>query len=198
MSENELLYRYKSKKNIDAKTALKNIWTTTKSEIKPFLLVYTPTFCRFATFDGENIVVSSEKEKLNCDHIFELRCFCEEYELRWVREESNGKAVLLSDKKHEDIMYSEESIQYVFSRTDQYLLWGNNKSTGNGETELFDHRIGSLRVPIETQKKRIYLHFKEYFKEGCYGNLICLERCLALKDSRFIQENQNRIFISCN
>jgi len=175
--------------HIDAKTALKKVWTACESAEKPFLLAYSPSICCFAKFEDESIVLPTEAKNRRADDIFELRCFCEEYELRWVRDggKDEGKAVLLADNKHNEVFGADlKGIDYVFSHSGQYLLWGMNNETGSGETIFFEHRVGSLRVPIETCKNRAYLHFREYFSEDDYGNLVWLtERCLTLKEEPY-------------
>ena len=183
VTDSPILYRAFCNE-IDAKTALNKV-----ADIpgKPFLLVYSPNYCCFARFENGSFVFPADKQGLCDADIFELRCFCEEYELRWFREGSKntGKAALISEQKYEIDDFKREELSDVFSPPDdQYLLWGKNslKETGSGETILFDHRIGTLRVPIETQEDRIYLHFREYFPEDEYGNLIWMaERCVALK-----------------
>ena len=184
MSESSPLYIAVHDK-IDAINALKKVWAI--SEEKPFLLVYSPDFCCFATLEDEKIVSLTEKENQRDASVFEFRCFCEEYELRWVREGSEdiGKAVLISERNFEIDGFEHKTQPYdVFPRSGQYLLWGKNNGTGNDETILFDHRVGSLRVPIKTRKNsRVYLHFREYFTKDEYGNLaLKAERCLALKE----------------
>ena len=178
MSENPILYRFVN----DEITALDALEKVLALPSAPVVLAYTPARCCFARFkDGK--IMPLERD-INADDIFELRCFCEDYELRWVREGSKttGKAVLASDSQHDLVGFSLEKIPYAFARADQYLLWGKKKDVQEGETVLFDHRIGYLRVPIKAQEERVYLCFKEYFRQDGYGNFaLKMERCLALK-----------------
>jgi CRISPR-associated protein (TIGR03984 family) len=174
-------------REVGAKDALLKVAGT--SEKEPFLLVYSSDCCCFATFDSvKNFTFLTEKEGLRELDIFEFRYFCEKYELRWVREsgKNTGKAVLIAEQDYEINGFErKEPFLCAFSRSDQYLLWGTKnerQEAKSGETFLFDHRVGLMRIPQEAQGDRSSLHFREYFSKDDYGNLVLkAERCLTLK-----------------
>ncbi len=143
---------------------------------KLILLVYTPSFCGFARWSEGQIVAL----KAGCDvqNIFELRAFCEDCELRWVRENDceKGRAVLTSEKEFES---SKEKSKKFLSLSGEYILWGKKKTGSmpsieeNGIIELFEHRIGKLPVPLAKigSEERVCLCYTEYFSADEYGNL---------------------------
>jgi CRISPR-associated protein (TIGR03984 family) len=151
----------------------------------PILLVYTPKRCGFAKFD-QNITFLTSMDPAS--DIFEFRCFCEDYELRWARtgDDKKGRAVLISEKPDalpgfSEPLSCESGHDSLFCRDDQYLLWG--KTGQNNRDELFDHRVGSLRLPVKVNKDRACLSFREYFTQDEYGNLVWeTERLLGLKE----------------
>ena len=76
-----------------------------------FILAYTPAFCGFVMpSDGGLVALEGpKKNKFNVNDVFELRCFCEDFELRWVRggEEGKGRAVILSEKELDGLRTSQ-------------------------------------------------------------------------------------------
>lgn len=147
-----------------------------------FMLAYTPEFCGFVDWrDGAFYPIGGEGP---VDDIFELRCFCNAFELRWVREgdTSRGRASLLYDSESEADL-SLQSVECeegdVHIERGQYLLWGRGTKR-QGMVRLFEHRIGELPVPIEVKEKdRVFLTFVEYFRPDRYGNMAFLAERLT-------------------
>ena len=63
----------------------------------PFVLAYTPDFCGFVVCGDDAFCSLGEKKPV--ENIFELRCFCPTFELRWVREGSENKGRATTDRK---------------------------------------------------------------------------------------------------
>jgi len=171
---------------------------------RPFVLAYTPDFCGFVDWrKGEKDEVrkffpldkgKNEGEDEAIENIFELRCFCNTFELRWVREgsENKGRAVLLSESLSESPLQGLEEKKDILALDGRYLLWGRGAEQQGAERQgaerqgtvrLCDHRIGELPVPLEVKKEeRVFLTFTEYFKPDEYGNLTFLvERLTGLQ-----------------
>ena len=143
-----------------------------KDDQLPFILAYTPAFCGFVDPSGEGLASlgGPGKGKFHADDIFELRCFYESFELRWVREGKDGKgrAVILSEEELDGLAMSKLDGDF-FRRPGQYILWGKSKGQ---DGPLFEHRVGELPLPIKVPKDaRACLTFVEYFREDKYGNM---------------------------
>ena len=146
------------------------------------LLVYTPSFCGFAHLNDRKIVALKTEPDVKNKDIFELRAFCENCELRWVRENDDGKGrgVLISEK---EFRFGEEKVEAhdkCFPLQSEYILWGRKKADvlSNADAEqktikLFEHRIGELLVPLPKSGSgdRVCLRCTEYFSADEYGNL---------------------------
>lgn len=149
-----------------------------------FILAYTPDFCGFVTFKDEKLT-GPDGEVIAPDSVFELRCFCGTFELRWVREAADGRGngVLVSERQIEG--WAQEPAEFS-RRSGHYLLWGKGIERG-GKVRLFEHRVGDLPLPDETEKNlnaggRAWLIFDEYFSPDEYGNMVWrLERLKGLE-----------------
>ena len=150
----------------------------------PFCLAYTPDFCGFVTYrDGK--FTSMDGKDIAPETVFELRCFCEDFDLRWVRDNADGTggAVIISEKQFEG--YEEVPCEF-FKRQGRYLLWGKGAKRGD-LTRLFEHRIGELPVPSGIEEKlkaggQVWLPFDEFFSPDEYGNMVWrLERLKGLE-----------------
>ena len=151
--------------------------------VRPFVLAYTPDFCGFVDWredkgggDGKFLSLDGGK---TIENLFELRCFCPTFELRWVREDSGnrGRAVRLSESPLQGA--EKKDISALGGR---YLLWGRGVER-QGAVRLCDHRIGELPVPAAMQTgERVLLNVVEYFVPDEYGNLTFLaERLTGLQ-----------------
>ena len=88
---------------VSASEAMKQVKGIGVDAARPFVLAYTPDFCGFVDWrgdegDGDGKFLSLDGGK-TIENLFELRCFCPTFELRWVREDSGnrGRAVRLSE-----------------------------------------------------------------------------------------------------
>lgn len=144
-----------------------------------YLLVYTATHCGFACW--ENGAIIPMKADSGVKDIFEVRAFCETYEIRWTREsdKDTGRAVLLSEK--EPVRSPATQTQSLLALAGKYLLWGavskkmqENMSCGTPCSALFEHRTGEMVIPLPhpQEGQKASLRFKEYFSSDQYGNLI--------------------------
>lgn len=135
--------------NITAVDAFKSI----SNGEKVYSLVYSPDFCGFASPDSVS-------------DIFEMRCFNESTELHWIGNNENGRAVIVSEKP--EIGNGER----FYKRSGHYLLWGTTTKQ-DGKTFMFDHRIGTMEIPLDVEPgKRVYLNFDEFFSpDEQHGNI---------------------------
>lgn len=152
----------------------------------PFVLAYTPDFCGFVVCGDDAFCSLGEKKPV--ENIFELRCFCPTFELRWVREgsENKGRAVLLSESLSESPLQGLEEKKDIkkdiLALDGRYQLWGRGIER-QGTVRLCDHRIGELPVPVAVKRgERVLLNVVEYFVPDEYGNLTFLvERLTGLQ-----------------
>ena len=189
-----ILYMYPpSYPAISASEAMKRVTEIGGDAVRPFVLAYTPDFCGFVDWreaegDEDGKFLPLDKGKADggkaIENIFELRCFCPAFELRWVREGNTekGKAVLLCDSESGLSLPGAKCEDGIQALEGEYLLWGQGEKRGE-RVRLCDHRIGELPVPLDVKKKgRVLLTFTEYFKPDEYGNLTFLaERLTGLQ-----------------
>ena len=105
--------------------------------------------------------------------VFEMRCFNENFELRWVRNSHNiGEAVILTESQTLQNMEM-ESIGEFHKRSSQYLLWGTAKEI-DGKICLFEHRVGKIEIPLNLEQgEKVSLNFDEFFSpDPDHGNMI--------------------------
>ena len=168
---------------VSASEAMKQVKGIGVDAARPFVLAYTPDFCGFVDWredkgggDGKFLSLDGGK---TIENLFELRCFCPTFELRWVREDSGnrGRAVRLSESPLQGA--EKKDISALGGR---YLLWGRGVER-QGAVRLCDHRIGELPVPAAMQTgERVLLNVVEYFVPDEYGNLTFLaERLTGLQ-----------------
>ena len=166
--------------NHDGLTAVSAIETLTENAPgNPYIIIYTPTHCGFAYW--KNGAIIPLKGDSDVKDIFEVRAFCETYEIRWTREndKDTGRAVLLSEK--EPVRFSATKTQSLLALAGKYLLWGavskktqEDMSGGIPCSALFEHRTGEILIPLPhpQEGQKASLRFKEYFSPDQYGNLI--------------------------
>jgi CRISPR-associated protein (TIGR03984 family) len=193
------------KKIFDKYLKLEDALAAVDAGKNPAALIYTPESCYFAKISGKGIIPMAETEKISLENIFEIRCFCENYELRWVRKGANetGTASILSESsqkqkagdfsqllntfsRKESADISPESSTECFSLSGQYLLWGEVTGCEKDVAALFEHRVGKIAIPDDGNKfekgEHAILTYREYFKPDDYGNLTFFaERLTGIK-----------------
>ena len=113
-------------------------------------LVYSPDVCAFARPD-------------DVPDVFEMKCFNEDFELRWVRNSHNiGEAVILTESQALQNMEMESIVEF-HKRSSQYLLWGTAREI-DGKICLFEHRVGKIEIPLNLEQgEKVSLIFDEFF-----------------------------------
>lgn len=133
---------------------------------KFYSLVYSPNFCGFSSPD-------------KVPDVFEMRCFNENFELRWAK---NAQTVIISEQQtFRD--FDMKTAGSFYRRSSQYLLWGTARDI-NGKSCLFDYRTGKIELPLRAEEgQRIFLTFDEFFRpDPRHGNMIWqFERLTGLK-----------------
>ena len=147
-------------------------------------LVMTPTACELCVWRGNRF----EGGGKTIGQAFEVRAFCDDWELRWIREGTNGVATLLSEKRISADGWSEPSKIKLEDTLDRsYLLWGQRKnaSRGSGWTTLTNGRTGPIEVPVGNCTSRIKLKVREYLARFEHGN-VCVfdQRLIGLADAQ--------------
>ena len=130
---------------------------------KFYCLVYSPDFCGFLTPD----------KVLNLNNVFEIRCFNENFELRWSKNaQETGNAVIISEEQ-KFRGFDMEAAGNFYKRSSRYLLWGTSREI-NGKIYLCDYRIGEIEIPLKIENgKKVFLTFDEFFSaEPKHGNII--------------------------
>ena len=137
-------------------------------------LAYAPDFCGFVKCSAENFI-SFDGRVIPAESVFELRCFCDDFELRWVREGDTGRYVIISQKMLDGLKILSSEFQ---KRSGRYLLWGKVLKRDD-VIYLFEHRVGALALPYENNIKteladggRVWLKFDEFFSYDDYGNMV--------------------------
>jgi len=168
------------------------------------VLAYTPKACRFLRLKG----VTAEDDDFDhgpdgpngfsLDDVFELRAFTPDAELRWLKHEAGGRAVILTD---------ETLAQSGFTCLGgaAYVLWGplasgclTERESDDVWFEVEEARIGRLWIPVLNSKKRelirklsadgptprrwLRLIAQEYMTVGRHGNVtVAEERLLRIE-----------------
>ena len=141
-------------------------------------LIMTPTACELCVWRNDQFEGGE-----TIGQAFEIRVFCNDWELRWTREGTNGVATLLSEKQISADGWSEPSeIELEGTLNRSYLLWGEQEeSQDSGWTTLTNGRTGPIRVPVGNCTSRIKLKVREYLARFEHGN-VCVfdQRLIAL------------------
>lgn len=157
-----------------------------QSEDRPFILIYTPNFCGFTSIGNP---LSGDETFRKCadgsdvedaDDIFEMRCFCRDFDMRWVRTDDGGGIATVISESENCVLPSADvckKYEHVENYCEHYILWGSGSDDGH----LFEYRTGRLPVPAETKKgERVMLNFIEYFTpDERYGNMLFLAERLT-------------------
>ena len=140
-------------------------------------LIMTPTACELCAWrDGQ---FKGDEEKVK--QAFEVRAFCNDWELRWIREGTGGVATLLSEERISACGWSEPSEIELEAKLDRrYLLWGQRGGDGQGSgwTTLTNGRTGPINVPVGNCTSRIQLEVREYLARFEDGNVCVFDQRL--------------------
>jgi CRISPR-associated protein (TIGR03984 family) len=167
-------------------------------------LVYAPQFCAFARLTSRRRLQGPPDAKFRgpdgpdrfhdrvLAEAYEVRLFCKDWELRWLRDGASGRAALLAgesglapDVFGDSVLEPEEPDRELPAKNADarngalnncYLLWGERGEPSEDEkrliegdwTKLTSARIGALWVPfrIEPPARRIQLTTREYWRRG--------------------------------
>jgi CRISPR-associated protein (TIGR03984 family) len=129
-------------------------------------LAYSPSRCAFAVWDG---TAFETLDGVAIENVYEFRMFCDNIELRWVRERSGDTGAATIMREFAD---PGKGGKEYFSISGSYLLWGTVRESVQQNATLFDSRVGSIIVPVAGEaRSRAALSYREYFRKGDYGNL---------------------------
>lgn len=154
--------------SISVTGALRAAATLTPAPVRAFTLIYTVDSCRFVQWDGTSLRPLPGAPVVDEDSLFELRSFCSDWQLHWVRCGNSGSAIIIADSSQTFPAAAES--RDIFAADISYLLWGTPTSKAN---ELFEHRIGTLQLPPfqpQRRDRRVQLNGREYFIQDMYGN----------------------------
>lgn len=177
---------------------------------EPIALLYSVKKCLFAKLEGAEFSFhpNFNRQKEFLDRCYEARIFTKNAELRWIAEPEKsewngthllGKAVILTELSIDQMTNWKRGHPWNVEDTipGKYLLWGVKRNGDEaGWSELKEHRIGSLWVPIElTKKPGVQLEYVEYLVEDDgYGNLaVKAERLVGLKEYVYIEDKQKEV-----
>ena len=169
------------KEQTDLEAAIKNFPTGS------WAILYSPKHCHLAKLEnGQFEIAESEKDGINVkkvsfEQIYEARIFTEKAELRWLKDEKDGTAVILSED--ENLQFDAKVSDKTYTAICQkYLLWGQSTNTTDGNwTQFAEARIGAFFVPIANVADKGYAQFTavEYLKEFEDGNVAVFEERLT-------------------
>ena len=165
-----------------------------------FAILYSPKHCYLARLENNEFILAQlknnkiELEKVHFDQIYEARVFNNQAELRWLKEDKSGKAVILSE--NENIKFDDKvSTERHETICQKYLLWGQSTGETKGNwTQFAEARIGAFFVPIANVKNQDYAQFTavEYLKEFEDGNVAVFdERLTGIEEYKPNGESKN-------
>lgn len=149
-------------------------------------LVMTPNTCRFMALRNGVLEPSS----FDLSGAFELRLFCDAWEMRWVRDGLTGELCVISERA--DLKLSrpwaeDDQIACVGEPAKrEYLLWGERDpaakarhGSGSDWVVLTSGRTAALEVPTAEQGARYCLQAREYMASFAHGNVAVFEQRLT-------------------
>lgn len=162
-------------------------------------LIYAPRFCVFGRMTGGGRLEGPPGFKLGQHSSFtdavraqayEIKLFCADWELRWLRDGMTGAAAMLAkgdrapDILRQRLDSGETGTRPLHARLSQhYVLWGEKETTDPaGWTALTSNRIGRLWVPFvgpDTDRRRLWLTAVEYLETGPHGNVAVVDQRLT-------------------
>ena len=152
-------------------------------------LVYAPRFCVLVRVNSADDWIWPEDggapahgdRNALLAEAYELRVFCRDWELRWLRDGTKGRAVLASEKEIPAEGFTPVEKPWGEVAEPQgylpqtYLLWGQAaEPSRDGWTKLTAARIGTLWAPVPNveEKGRVQLHAGEYLVRMEHGNVV--------------------------
>ena len=144
--------------------------------------------------DTKEVKLLEDFGKMSLAEFYQVRFFNNDIELRWFRPvgAEKGSAIILSedftgDEKDAII----ESVEFIDSVEQRYLLWGEWLSSHGDWTVLAENRIGSIAVPVEAKQDnnkttRVQCVAKEYLGRTSHGNIVVIEeRLVGLESEQY-------------
>ena len=159
--------------------------------VNVFGLVMTPVACGLGVwrrdgYSGDTTFLGQERTRLA--DAFEIRAFCEQWELRWIREGRGGVATLMSEDSSRLSGWTDLKVIALAGETleRRYLLWGevdDVEPPSDGWLRLRSNRTGSVPVPFRSVHRsagnRIQLVAKEYLARFEHGNVCVFDQRLT-------------------
>lgn len=172
------------------------------TDVATVALIYAPRFCVFGRMTGGGRLEGPPGFKLGPHSSFtdavlaqayEIKLFCADWELRWLRDGMTGAAAMLAkgdrapNALRQRLDSGETGTRSLEDPLDRrYLLWGkvekNPPITRDSWTALTSNRIGRLWVPfdrLDEDQPRIRLMAVEYLETGAYGNVAVVDQRLT-------------------
>ena len=148
---------------------------------------YTPHNCLFFKFRDGDLVDESGLDITWLSQAYEIRIFCDNWELRWLRDGETGALALLSNQNLSlSDGFAVNEFKDMYCRDNSYLLWGElskDNDPTSGWTCVSTARIGKLSIPWSstdlTEKDRIKLKTIEYFQNSEDGNVVYFDERLC-------------------
>ena len=189
---------YVASKRCDPKSLDTEVYRLIQDDGDAFGLVMTPNVCGFCTWRHDRATGNVKFEgDLDIEEAFEIRAFCEHWELRWIRDRRDGYATLIYDgfdvvkeafgqlsdwSRHQSI-----ALSGVLER--RYLLWGEIESSSSSSTKscqgwltLGSNRTGPVPVPFFLDSRntgtRIQIVAREYLAKFDHGNICVFDQRL--------------------
>lgn len=180
---------YVASKRCDPQNIHDEVADLVKAVEEPLGLVMTPNACGLCAWrSGDASGKVCFEGDMALDEAFEVRAFCEHWELRWVRDGCDGVGTLMSEDSCRLSGWNDSAEIPLAGVLDRhYLLWGEvgtNPSTTppHGWLTLGSNRTGPIPVPLPSARQnagnRIQLVAREYLAEFTHGNVCVFDQRL--------------------
>ena len=147
-----------------------------------WVLLYSPKSAPLLRLDAKGTAVDADGQPASLETAFEARVFGEAAEVRWIKRNETGTAVLVSHEGIEREGFAAiDAIEATETLPQRYLLWGtvNRAMPGHdGWTALSEARIGGYHVPdvqLDGAVERVVMETVEYLAKDSHGNVFVAE-----------------------